>query len=135
MQEAHKIKLFTKLEKELRASLTKNALEFRNLSFSLLDWVPILENYLTPTVYANLLIQVGIKFQQASVLETDRVVKHADEQLALKMYIIAFKLTEKAAPDITLYVTGLIVSLIAQFECDNELTFEALREFQKNIYL
>lgn len=131
---AQQMKLLIKLEQALQASsLERNAADYRAHAFTLLDWFPAINEHVTSALYANLFMQIGLKFQQASVLESQLALKHADEQLALKMYLSAYAVTEKSAPDLSLYVMGLIITFLAQFTCDSPQIEEVLPELQKNM--
>lgn len=88
---------------------------YRNKAYLTLDWVPGMTGLVDPSVLYNTLLQAGVSFQLASLHEANPAKRHADEKLAFHIYLNAWSLANKAAPDIELYINTLILKFVAQF--------------------
>jgi hypothetical protein len=93
----------------------KHSEEYRRSAFHCLDWVPaILENN-SRQIFANVFLQIGIKFQQAAGLEQKPAVRMADERLALKMYLTAAGIASHCTPDVEIYINTLVIKCLSSF--------------------
>lgn len=129
------IKLFYNFEQDRNSSnkSEKTAEDCRRNAFHFLDWIPTFLENSTREIIANVFLQIGIKFQQASRLETHPVVIMADEQLALKMYLTAVAYVKNKTPDIEIYIKSNIIKHLSHFQFQEPILLEAYNVFKKNM--
>lgn len=106
---------FEKDRNQLNAS-EKTAADCRSSAFHFLDWIPAFLETSSKEIIANLFLQIGIKFQQASRLEVQPSLIMADEQLAIKMYMTAVTLVKDKTPDVEMYVNVIVIKKLSHFQ-------------------
>lgn len=127
------INLLYKLEKDLHKSnnMEQTAENYRNSAFLLIDWLPIFIGRSSKEILVNIFLQIGIKFQQASLIENISAVQQADEKLALKLYLTAVQLGHHSTPDIENYVNSQVVKYISAFQFIDSTLNELIPELKK----
>lgn len=119
------LKLLLGLEKHLSKypnSQTEDyAIFYREKGYQTLDWLPCLGGIVNQDIIINIFIQAAICFQKASRNETVPAKKMADEKLAYRLYLSAFRIGHKSNPDVALYTNLHVLKLISGFMyVDNE---------------
>jgi len=127
------IKLLFNFEKDLHDSipLTQSADDYRELAFHSLDWIPTFIEQSSRQILVNIFLQIGIKFQQASQLESRPAIKMADEQLALKMYLTAVGIGHHSTPDVEIYANTITLKYISAFQFEDEMLIEIIPALKK----
>ena len=127
------IKLIYNFEKDLHESRDKSqtAIDYREAAFHFLDWVPVFIEQSSRKIIVNIFLQIGIKFQQASRLETRPAIKMADEQLALKMYLTAAEIGHNTTPDVEMYANTQAIKYISAFRFQDPMLNEILLALKK----
>jgi curved DNA-binding protein CbpA len=124
------VKLLSNYEKDF-GELSETADDYRDKAFHLLNWIPPLIESANKQIIVNIFMQIGINFQQASRLGTLPSLKMADEQLALKMYLIAVGLAHHSAPNIEMYANTHVLKYISQFHYQEPTLNEVIPALQK----
>jgi len=122
------INLLYKLEKDFEKSnnMEQTAENYRKSAFHLMDWVPIFIGRSGKEILVNIFLQIGIKFQQASMLEDKIEIKQADEKLALKMYLTAVGIGHHSTPDIENYANIQVLKYISAFQFEDSALNEVI---------
>jgi curved DNA-binding protein CbpA len=94
------------------------AADLREAAFHGLDWVGVFLTNSDRKIIVNLFLQIGIKFQKASKLESQASLKMADETLALQMYLTAFQIGHKLNPDMEQYALNHMIRKLDKFRYD-----------------
>ncbi|MDA0698117.1 MAG: J domain-containing protein, partial [Proteobacteria bacterium] len=112
------VKLLYQFEKDADSTTTQKqtADVCREGAFHFLDWVPVFIEQGSRAILANIFLQIGLRFQEASRLEDCPAVQMADEQLALKMYLTAAGIGRNATPDVELYANTHVVHYLSSFK-------------------
>lgn len=125
----HLVKLLYNYEKD-SCKTSKTSKDYREKAFHLLNWIPPLIENANRQIIINIFLQIGIKFQQASRLENKAALKMADEQLALKMYLLAIGIAHHSAPNIEMYANIQSLKYISQFQFQNSTLNEVIPALQ-----
>ena len=96
-----------------------------------MDWLPVFLDRSSRQIIVNIFLQIGIKFQQASRLETQTTIKMADERLALKMYLTAAEIGHNTTPDVDIYANTLAIKYISAFQFHDTMLNEVLPALKK----
>lgn len=115
------ISLLYKLEKDVHISsdIGQTAEDYRKTTFHILDWMPVFIGRSSKEILVNIFLQIGLNFQQASAIETDRPLKQADETLALKMYLTAIGIGQHSTPDIENYAITQAIKYMSAFQFES----------------
>lgn len=109
----------------------QTAADLRALAFHCLDWLPTLIERSSKQILVTLFIKIGIQFQRAALLEQRPVIKMADEELALKMFLTAVSIGHHATPNIEIYATTQALKCISAFQFQNELLDNVIPALKK----
>ncbi|WP_131777807.1 J domain-containing protein, partial [Legionella fairfieldensis] len=107
------------------------ASELRKGAFLYLDWIPVFMDKSSKEVLVNIFLQIGIRFQHASRLESQPALKMADERLAMKMYLTAGGIANHSTPDIEIYANTHIVKYLSDFKFEDETLTEVIPALKK----
>lgn len=131
------IKLLYKFDKEYSSSSNSEitAADCRINAFHFLDWIPTFLETSSKEIIANVFLQIGIKFQQASRLETQPELIVADEQLAIKMYTTALALVKDKTPDVEMYINTIVLKHLSHFQFQDPLLIDIFNALKKKILL
>lgn len=126
------VRLLSSLEKDLHNDMvSKKASDYREKAFHLLDWMPALMGRVEGHIMANIFLQIGINFQQASFLETDLAIKMADEELAFRMYCTAVTTSKDCTPDLDMYVNVEVLRYLAGFKFQDKILQKIIPDLQE----
>jgi len=126
------IKLIFNFEKDKHEiGKLKTAEEYREGAFHLLDWLPVFIDHGNKNIIANIFLQIGIRFQQASRIGVHQALKMADERLAFKLYLTAAEIGHHTSPDLGIYANTQAIKYISVFEFQDEMLSEVLPALKK----
>ncbi|MCC5792428.1 MAG: J domain-containing protein [Legionellaceae bacterium] len=127
------ITLLYTLEKDIHKSdnIEQTAENCRHSAFHLMDWMPVFIGRSSKEILVNLFLQIGLTFQQASVIEDKAAFKQADEQLALKMYLTAIGIGHHSTPDIENYANAQVIKYISAFQFEDLTLNEVIPALKK----
>lgn len=127
------VKLLYHFEKDSNESSGhgRAASDYRKRAFYLLDWIPAFVGKASLQILVNIILQIGINFQQASRLELQPVGKMADERLALKMYLTAVGIGYHSTPDVEIYANTHVLQYVAAFQFQNLILNDIIPALQK----
>jgi hypothetical protein len=127
------VKLLFKHEKDLHESrdAEQTASDCRKRAFQLLDWIPTFAGRASKQIIVNICLQIGINFQQASILEDLPAIKMADEKLALKMHLTAVSVGHHSTPDVEMYANTQVLKYVSVFQFQDSMLAEAIPALQK----
>lgn len=112
-------------------AIEPSAKGYREAAFHFLDWLPVFIERSSRQILANVFLQIGIKFQQASRLETRPAIKMSDERLALKMYLTAVGIGNHATPDVEIYANTQVLKYISVFHFQDSMLHEVTSALKK----
>ena len=127
------IKLVFNFEKDKHESGIKlqSAADYRESAFHFLDWLSVFLEQGQRQTIVNICLQIGIKFQQASRLETTPAIKMADEKLAFKMYLTAAGIGFNTTPDVEIYANTQALKYISAFQFQDAMLNEVVPDFKR----
>lgn len=116
------IKLLYNFEKDMQTieQSEHTAADLREAAFHGLDWLGVFLTNSDRKIVVNLFLQIGIKFQKSSKLESQAELKMADESLALQMYMTAFQIGHKLNPDMEQYALNHVLRKLDKFRYEVE---------------
>lgn len=126
-----KLMFYFEKDKHEKSLKSQSAADFREAAFHFLDWLPVFIDQSSRQIIANLFLQIGIKFQQASRVESRPEIKMADERLAFKMYLTAAEIGHKTTPDVGIYANTQAIKYISAFRFQDEMQSEILCALKK----
>ncbi len=104
---------------------------FREKAFKLLDWIPVIMQYSTYKVRANIFLKIGLLFIKAAESEINKNLQIANEQMALSMFELAVTVSKISEPESEYYALIHVLKYISLIKHADDKLSLIIKAYQK----